>query len=160
PRLRNLAEVLSLIVGITIIEAENVILDLVEFGKVGMKDGRVLLVEDDTDSVETDTKPVDRDDKDEELVKDNSGNVGFSEIEETVIDVIYHEMNNSEGVCGIGTITRMVLDRLEDATEEDVWGTINDLKMRKVIEEPYLGHLRISEVKLPYLIDSGVIKEF
>jgi len=160
PRLRNLAEVLSLIVGITVIEAENVILDLVEFGKVGMKDGRVLLVEDDTDSVETDTKPVDRDDKDEELVKDNSGNVGFSEIEETVIDVIYHEMNNSEGVCGIGTITRMVLDRLEDATEEDVWGTINDLKMRKVIEEPYLGHLRISEVKLPYLIDSGVIKEF
>lgn len=43
PRLRNLAEALSLIVGITIKEAENVILDLVEFGKVEMKDGRVLL---------------------------------------------------------------------------------------------------------------------
>jgi len=93
-----------------------------------------------------------------EPMKEHKKDKELSETEKIILRVIYEEMNNPNQVCGIGTLLKCVNGKLEkELTIEDIQEKIADLKLKKLIEEPILGYVQISELKLPDLIDEGII---
>jgi len=79
----------------------------------------------------------------------------LSNLAKKILRVVYDEMENNNGQCGLGTLIKRVVD--DETLLDDVHREINNLKAKGYIEERIIGYIQIPDLMLAFLIDEGII---